>query len=179
LAAFVQQLPDDIEEASRIDGAGEWRVLRRVVVPLIRAGITSVVLVVFVISWCDFLNPLVLLNNPGRYTVTVALYTYIGQPGQTLWGQLLAFGLLGCVPPLLVIILAERYIVRGIAAGDPLSRKRWLIHDPMRGSGRVVSCLDATPVGVGRPDRSPPVSTTGYGTCPYPTIAVSADGPRW
>ncbi len=117
LAAFVQQLPDDIEEAARIDGAGEWAVLRRVVVPLIRAGITSVVLVVFVISWCDFLNPLVLLNNPGQYTVTVALYTYIGQPGQTLWGQLLAFGLLGCVPPLLVIILAERYIVRGIAAG--------------------------------------------------------------
>ncbi len=117
LAAFVRQVPYDIEEAARIDGAGEWGVLRRVVVPLIRAGITSVVLVVFIISWCDFLNPLVLLNNPGQYTVTVALYTYIGQPGQTLWGQLLAFGLLGCVPPLLVIILAERYIVRGLAAG--------------------------------------------------------------
>jgi multiple sugar transport system permease protein len=117
LAAFVQQLPYDIEEAARIDGAGEWGVLRRVVVPLIQPGITSVVLVVFVISWCDFLNPLVLLNNPGQYTVTVALYTYIGQPGQTLWGQLLAFGLLGCVPPLLVIIFAERHIVRGFAAG--------------------------------------------------------------
>ncbi len=117
LAAFVRQLPYDIEEAARIDGAGEWGILRRIVVPLLRAGITSVVLVVFVISWCDFLNPLVLLNNPGQYTVTVALYTYIGQPGQTLWGQLLAFGLLGCVPPLLVIIFAERYIVRGFAAG--------------------------------------------------------------
>ncbi len=109
--------PYDIEEAARIDGAGEWGILRRIIVPLLRAGITSVVLVVFVISWCDFLNPLVLLNNPGQYTVTVALYTYIGQPGQTLWGQLLAFGLLGCVPPLLVIIFAERYIVRGFAAG--------------------------------------------------------------
>jgi multiple sugar transport system permease protein len=117
LVAFVRQVPYDIEEAARIDGAGEWTTLRRVVVPLIRPGITSVVLVVFVISWCDFLNPLILLNNAGQYTVTVALYTYIGQPGQTLWGQLLAFGLLACVPPLLVIILAERHIVRGLAAG--------------------------------------------------------------
>jgi ABC-type glycerol-3-phosphate transport system permease component len=109
--------PYEIEEAARIDGAGEWGVLRRVVVPLIRPGMTSVVLVVFLISWCDFLNPLVLLNNPGQYTVTVALYTYIGEAGQTLWGQLLAFGLLACIPPLIVIILAERHIVRGLVAG--------------------------------------------------------------
>jgi len=117
LVAFVRQVPYDIEEAARIDGASEWGTLRRVVMPLIKPGIISVVLVVFVISWCDFLNPLILLNNAGQYTVTVALYTYIGQPGQTLWGQLLAFGLLACVPPLLVIILAERHIVRGLAAG--------------------------------------------------------------
>ncbi len=117
LVAFVRQVPYDIEEAARIDGASEWGTLRRIVLPLIRPGITSVVLVVFLISWCDFLNPLILLNNAGQYTVTVALYTYIGQPGQTLWGELLAFGLLACVPPLLVIILAERHIVRGLAAG--------------------------------------------------------------
>ena len=117
LTAFVRQVPYEIEEAARIDGAGEWGVLRRVVIPLIRPGMTSVVLVVFLISWCDFLNPLVLLNNPGQYTVTVALYTYIGQAGQTLWGQLLAFGLLACIPPLIVIILAERHIVRGLVAG--------------------------------------------------------------
>ena len=113
----MRQVPYEIEEAARIDGAGEWGVLRRVVVPLIRPGMTSVVLVVFLISWCDFLNPLVLLNNPGQYTVTVALYTYIGEAGQTLWGQLLAFGLLACIPPLIVIILAERHIVRGLVAG--------------------------------------------------------------
>jgi ABC-type glycerol-3-phosphate transport system permease component len=94
---------------------GRIALLWRVVVALIRAGITSVVLVVFIISWCDSLNPLVLLNNPGQYRVTVALHTYIGQPGQTLWGQLLACGLLGRVPPLLVIMLAERYIVRCLA----------------------------------------------------------------
>ena len=117
LTAFVRQVPYEIEEAARIDGAGEWGVLRRVVVPLIRPGMTSVVLVVFLISWCDFLNPLVLLNNPGQYTVTVALYTYIGEAGQTLWGQLLAFGLLACIPPLIVIVLAERHIVRGLVAG--------------------------------------------------------------
>jgi multiple sugar transport system permease protein len=117
LTAFVRQIPIELEEAARIDGAGEWGVLRRVVVPLMRPGLLSVVLVVFVVSWCDFLNPLVLLNNAGQYTVTVALYTYIGEPGQTLWGQLLAFGVLSCVPPLLVIVLAERHIVAGLVAG--------------------------------------------------------------
>jgi ABC-type glycerol-3-phosphate transport system permease component len=87
------------------------------ILPLVRPGLMSVMLVVFLMSWSDFLNPLILLNNPGQYTVTVALYTFIGQPGQTLWGQLLAFGALGCLPLLLVIIFAERHIVRGLAAG--------------------------------------------------------------
>jgi multiple sugar transport system permease protein len=117
LTTFIRQVPYEIEEAARIDGASEWRVLGKVVLPLARPGLISIMLVVFLMSWSDFLNPLILLNSPNLYTVTVALYTFIGQPGQTLWGQLLAFGALGCLPPLLVIIFAERHIVRGLATG--------------------------------------------------------------
>ncbi|WDZ83782.1 carbohydrate ABC transporter permease [Micromonospora cathayae] len=117
LVAFIRQVPHETEEAARIDGAGEWRILRHVIVPLTRPGMVSVVLVVFLMSWNDFLNPLILLSDPSRYTVTVALYTFIGQVGQISWGQLLGFGLLSCVPALLVIIFAERHIVRGLLGG--------------------------------------------------------------
>jgi multiple sugar transport system permease protein len=117
LVAFVRQVPPEVEEAARIDGAGDWRVLRHVIIPLIRPGMMSVVLVVFLMSWNDFLNPLILLSDPSLYTVTVALYTFIGQPGQIAWGQLMGFGMLSCLPPLLVILLAERHIVRGLVGG--------------------------------------------------------------
>lgn len=117
LVAFIRQVPVDVEEAAHIDGAGNWRLLQKIILPLTRPGIVSVVLVVFLMSWNDFLNPLILLNDPSHFTVTIALYTFIGQPGQIEWGQLLAFSILGVLPPLLVTVFAERHIIRGLVGG--------------------------------------------------------------
>lgn len=117
LISFIRQIPVELEEAARIDGAGSLQVLRRIILPLIRPGVFSVILVVFLISWNDFLNPLILINNADFYTVTVALFTFIGQPGQIDWGSLLSFGVLACVPAILVIVFAERQLVQGLVAG--------------------------------------------------------------
>jgi multiple sugar transport system permease protein len=118
LVSYVRQIPVEIEEAAILDGAGNWQVVLYVVLPLIRPGLLSVVLVVFFISWNDFLGPLILINDPERYTVTVALFTFIGQVGQVDWGTLLAFATLACLPAVVVIVLAERHLVSGLVAGS-------------------------------------------------------------
>lgn len=117
LASFIRQIPTDLDDAASIDGAGSLQILRYVIIPLTRPGIVSVVLLVFLLSWNDFLNPLVLLSDPNNYTITIGLNTYVGMGGQTEWGRLLTACVLSCVPPVLLVVFAERYIVRGMAAG--------------------------------------------------------------
>jgi multiple sugar transport system permease protein len=117
LVSFIRQVPIEIEEAARMDGASTLQVLRRIILPLVRPGLLSVVLVVFVLSWDDFLNPLILLTSGNLFTVTLGLFTFIGQVGQVEWGTLLAYSTLACIPPVLVIAFAERHLVRGLIAG--------------------------------------------------------------
>ncbi|MFC7624241.1 carbohydrate ABC transporter permease [Microlunatus sp. GCM10028923] len=102
LIGFVRQIPVEFEEAARIDGASEWQVLRHITMPLIRPGLVSVILVVFMASWNDFLNPLILLSTPDRYTVMIALFSFLGQIGQVSSGGLLAYATLSCLIPFAV-----------------------------------------------------------------------------
>jgi multiple sugar transport system permease protein len=117
LTSFIRQIPTDLDDAAEIDGASQLQTLRHVIVPLARPGILSVILLVFLLSWNDFLNPLILLQDPGNYTITIGLNTYIGTAQQIEWGRLLAVCTMSCIPPVLLIIFAERHIVRGLAAG--------------------------------------------------------------
>jgi multiple sugar transport system permease protein len=117
LTSFVAQVPSDLDDAASIDGAGSLPTLWHVIIPLIRPGIVSVVILVFLQSWNDFLNPLILLNDPNDYTITIGLNTYVGMSGQTEWGRLLAVCVLSCIVPVLLIVFADRQIIRGLAAG--------------------------------------------------------------
>jgi multiple sugar transport system permease protein len=117
LSSFIRQIPTDLDDAAEIDGANQLQTLRHVIIPLARPGILSVVLLTFLLSWNDFLNPLVLLQSPNNYTITIGLNTYITMGGQVEWGRLLAVCTMSCIPPVLLIIFAERHIVRGLAAG--------------------------------------------------------------
>jgi multiple sugar transport system permease protein len=117
LTGFIRQIPKDLDDAASIDGAGQWTILRLVIIPLLRPGIVSVILCVFMLSWNDFLNPLILLEDPNLYTITIGLNTYIGQVGLVEWGRLLAVCVLSCIPPILLLAVAERHMVRGLTSG--------------------------------------------------------------
>lgn len=117
LSSFIRQLPVDLDDAAEIDGASQWQTLRHIIIPLARPGIVSVILLVFLQSWNDFLNPLVLLSDPNNYTITIGLNTYVGMGGQIQWGRLLCVCMMSCIPPIMLIIFAERHIVRGLSAG--------------------------------------------------------------
>lgn len=111
---FFDGLPRDLEEAARIDGAGWFKVYRRVIMPLARPAIAAVAIFTFVQSWNDLLWPLLVLSNPDIMTIPVGLATVQGSFGIR-YADTMASAILGAIPLVAVFLLFQRNIVEGIA----------------------------------------------------------------
>ncbi|GIF77177.1 carbohydrate ABC transporter permease [Asanoa siamensis] len=112
---FLQSIPDDLIEAARVDGAGEFRIFWRVVLPLCRPALATLGILTFLASWNNFLWPLVVATTEDKYTLPVALALYsIGQ-NRTDFGLLLAGAVVVVLPVLIVFLLLQRHFMRGIA----------------------------------------------------------------
>lgn len=116
LSAFFRQLPRELEEAARIDGAGELAIFSRVMLPLVRPAVATVVVFQFVPLWNDFFFPLVLLRSTEKATIPVGLTTFFGQ-FQTDWSTLFAGLMIATVPLVVLFVAATRQIVAGLTAG--------------------------------------------------------------
>ena len=116
MSAFFRGLPRELEEAARIDGAGEARIFARVMVPLVKPAIATVVVFRFVPLWNDFFFPLVLLRTTDRYTLPVGLTQFFGE-FQTNWSALFAGLVIATVPLVVLFLVATRQIVEGLTAG--------------------------------------------------------------
>jgi raffinose/stachyose/melibiose transport system permease protein len=116
LAAFFRGLPHDLEDAARIDGAGEFRLFWSVMLPLVRPAMATVAALTFVLNWNDFFFPLVLLRSQQKFTITVGLLNFFGQY-QTNIGALFAGLLIAIIPLLIIFVVATKQIVAGLTAG--------------------------------------------------------------
>lgn len=116
LAAFFRGLPGELEEAARMDGAGEFRIFGLVMLPLVRPALATVALFQFVQLWNDFFFPLILLRTTEKYTLPVGLTYFFGQY-QTDWGAVFAGLVITTLPLVVVFLLLTRHIVSGLVAG--------------------------------------------------------------
>jgi len=112
---FLLAIPDDLLEAARVDGAGEWRIFWRIVLPLCRPALATLGILTFLTSWNNFLWPLVVATTADKYTLPVALALFsIGQ-NRTDFGLLLAGAVVVVLPVLVVFLMLQRHFLRGIA----------------------------------------------------------------
>jgi multiple sugar transport system permease protein len=116
MATFVRDVPIEIEDAGLVDGATRWQILRHLVLPLARPGIIAVFLVVLLTTWNAFLIPLVFTRTTEAQTMTVVLTLFIGQY-EVAWEQMSAAAVLTMVPPLVIALVFQRYLVRGLTLG--------------------------------------------------------------
>jgi ABC-type glycerol-3-phosphate transport system permease component len=116
LAGFVREVPVDVEEAASLDGAGRLRVLFGVVLPLIAPGVVSAALLVFLMSWNEFLFAFTFTATEASRTVPVALALF---PGvfEVPWGDIAAASMLASLPPIVIVVALQRWLVRGLTAG--------------------------------------------------------------
>lgn len=116
LQSFFRQIPDEIIEAAKVDGAGDWRIFFTVVLPLSTPALVTVAILDAVATWNEFLFALILLNSDANKTIPVGLLNFQGQFANNNTG--LAAGILIAVVPILIAYtLLQRWIVGGLTAG--------------------------------------------------------------
>lgn len=116
LASFFRQLPEELEEAARIDGAGPWRTFWHVLLPLVRPAIATVVVFRFVPVWNDFFFPIVLLRQRESFTIPLGLTQFFGEH-QSNFPMAFAGLTIATVPLVLLFLVATKQIVAGLTAG--------------------------------------------------------------
>ena len=112
---FMVSIPDELLEAARLDGAGEFSIFLRVVLPLSRPVIAVLVIFTFMWRWNDFAWPLVVLTEQANYTLPLGLNLLRGE-GNPEWGQVMALALVALGPMVAVFLLFQRYLIQGIAS---------------------------------------------------------------
>ena len=115
LKGVMDGIPSELDEAARIDGAGLWATLFRVILPLAAPGIAVAGILCWIFAWNEFLLAATLTSNNAR-TITTGLAEYVTVTG-TNWGELAALSAVAMLPPLIVLIFAQRYIVAGLTFG--------------------------------------------------------------
>jgi multiple sugar transport system permease protein len=115
LYGFFLEVPSDIEDSARIDGCSDFGVFWRIVLPLTRPGLAAAAILVFLGTWNEFLFALVLAGRDTR-TLPVYLATFISERN-VFWGNLFAVASVMVVPCLILVLLVQRSLVRGLTAG--------------------------------------------------------------
>jgi multiple sugar transport system permease protein len=112
---FIMGLPDELIEAARIDGAGEWRIFYRVILPLCGPPLATLGILTFLHSWNNFLWPLVVAQSEDKYTLPVALALYSVGQNATRYGLLMAGAVVIIIPVVALFIALQRYFVQSVA----------------------------------------------------------------
>jgi len=116
LTGFFRTLPSDLDSAARIDGAGEWLIFQRIMVPLVRPALVIVAVYNLIPIWNDFFFPLVFIQTNRLKTLPLGMTTFFGQYS-TDWGALFAGLTLAALPVVTLYALLSRQFIRGLTAG--------------------------------------------------------------
>lgn len=119
MTQFFRAVPHELEEAAVVDGAGHLRIFVNIMLPLARPAMAALAIFAFVQSWNDYLWPLVVATDPDYYTLTVGLAQQQGtfEAARSL-GSLMSRGVLGSLPLVVVFLIFQRHLIRGIALGS-------------------------------------------------------------
>ena len=119
MTQFFSRVPDEYEEAARVDGAGRLRVFWSIMLPLARPAMASLAIFTFVLTWNDYLWPLVIATEREMFTVTTGLASLQSNFAEvTEVGSLMARGLVGSLPLIVLFLIFQRQLIRGITLGN-------------------------------------------------------------
>lgn len=114
LRQFYMSIPDELLEAARIDGLSEYGIYFRIVLPLSKASIASLVIFSFVTIWNDFMGPLIYFHSETNKTIQLGIRMFIGQYSAE-YGLIMAASVIALIPVFVVFLFCQRYFIQGIA----------------------------------------------------------------
>lgn len=116
LRRFIAKVPRELDDAAMLDGCNRFGALWRVVIPAARSGIAAVFFYTFLVAWHEYLFALSLTSSMDTRVSTLLIASLVGEYS-TSWGQLMALGLVVCVPLILLFLLVEKSLIEGLAGG--------------------------------------------------------------
>lgn len=117
LKTFIDEIPRELDEAAEIDGASQWQILMRIILPLTAQGLAAGAIFVFIFAWNEFLFALIFTTSQAK-TAPLVLSEVMDAIYGTSWGVLFAGVTIQLLPVLLLVVLANRLIVAGLTAGS-------------------------------------------------------------
>lgn len=113
---FMDDIPKDLDEAAKIDGANSFVTLFKVLLPQIKPCLATLLVYSFINAWCDYVGPSIYLQNPDTYTLSLGMQLFFSSDGSANWTYVMAASLLFSIPMVLVLIFAQKAFVRGIVS---------------------------------------------------------------
>jgi multiple sugar transport system permease protein len=112
---FYEEIPDDLCEAARIDGMSEYQIYTRIMLPLSKPALATLVIFTFVNTWNDYLGPLIYLKTQNKKTIQLGLKMFISQYSSD-YGLIMAGSMLSLIPVLIIFLCFQKYFVEGVAS---------------------------------------------------------------
>jgi len=111
---FYMSIPDELSEAARIDGMGDFGIYRTIVLPLAKPAIATLIIFTFVFVWNDYLGPLLYLTSDSLKTIQIGMRAFVTQ-NATLYNYIMAASLITIIPIFIVYLFMQKYFIEGIA----------------------------------------------------------------
>jgi len=116
---FFMTIPGELVEAARVDGAGPWRFFFDILLPLSRTNIAALFVILFIYGWTQYLWPLLVTNSNDMNTIVIALRKMVSfADADTEWHLVMVTAMLAILPPILVVVLMQRWFVRGLVDSE-------------------------------------------------------------
>ena len=117
MITFFRMVPAEVEESARIDGASEWYLFRKVVLPLVAPGTAAVAMLSFLYAWNEYTYSVIFVQSAQNYTVPLALATLNSSDSLTNFGLVAAGGVMSAIPILVFVLFAQNYLIEGLSSG--------------------------------------------------------------
>ena len=128
LISFFQDLPEEVEESAKVDGATEWQLFRKIVLPLVAPGIAAVAMLSFMYAWNEYTYTVIFTRTAANNTVPLALALLNTEDSLTNFGLVAAGGVISVIPITLFVIFAQNYLISGLSSRAVKKKKKEEYH---------------------------------------------------
>ncbi|MBT2757337.1 carbohydrate ABC transporter permease [Mesobacillus foraminis] len=115
IVQFIRTIPRELDEAAIIDGCNTFNIFYKIILPLIKPALATAAIFSFYWTWDALLGPVLYLNSPAKYTVSMALNMFLSNETVSNWGAMFAMSVVTLVPVFVIFFLFQRYIVEGMS----------------------------------------------------------------
>ena len=115
LVQFIRTIPRELDEAATIDGCGTFKIYYKIILPLITPALATTAIFSFYWTWDNLLGPVLYLNSPEKYTVSMALNMFLSNETVSNWGAMFAMSIVSLIPVFVIFFIFQRHVVEGIS----------------------------------------------------------------